>query len=185
MVLNLGSLIKTVIYFRKKFYLRSLTGFSTCAWVQIRLSAQMHIFLDVYLYAKNNYCPSVTSEDIADKRVKAGFIMLNTMVENVNKSFANIPIPCLRSCSQLWTWSLERDWNINKKFCEHDLRKEIEILTKLLFSFSIIVFNMMKLLVKLFIMKLIAQTNIFKSGIGSERHKNVFHSRLFSIPLNP
>ena len=49
-----------------------------------------------------------------------------------------------------------------RKCCEHDLRKEIEILAKLVFSFSIIVFNMMKLLVILFIMKLIAQINIFK-----------------------
>ena len=46
--------------------------------------------------------------------------------------------------------------------CEHDFRKGIEILAKLVFSFSIIVFNMMKFLVILFIMKLIAQVNIFK-----------------------
>ena len=39
---------------------------------------------------------------------------------------------------------------------EHDLRKGIEIL-KLVFSFSTIVFNMMKLLAMLFIIKLIAQ----------------------------
>ena len=45
---------------------------------------------------------------------------------------------------------------------EHDLKKGIELLAKLVFSFSIIVFNMMKLLVILFIMKLIAQINIFK-----------------------
>ena len=45
---------------------------------------------------------------------------------------------------------------------EHDLKKGIELLAKLVFSFSIIVFNMMKLLVILFIMKLITQINIFK-----------------------
>ena len=38
----------------------------------------------------------------------------------------------------------------------------IEIFTKLVFSFSIIVFNMMKLLVIHFIVKLIAQIIIFK-----------------------
>ena len=37
------------------------------------------------------------------------------------------------------------------------------MLAKLVLSFSIIVFNMMKLLVILFIMKLIAQINIFKN----------------------
>ena len=46
--------------------------------------------------------------------------------------------------------------------CEHDFRKGIEILAKLVFSFSTIVFNMMKFLVILFIMKLIAQVNTFK-----------------------
>ena len=46
--------------------------------------------------------------------------------------------------------------------CEHDLRKGIEVLAKLVFSFSIKVFNMMKLLVILFIMKLIAQINAFE-----------------------
>ena len=60
--------------------------------------------------------------------------MLNTMTENENTSF----------CS------------------EHGLRKGIEILAKLVFSFSIKVFNMMKLLVILFKMKLIAQMSVFK-----------------------
>ena len=46
--------------------------------------------------------------------------------------------------------------------CEHDLRERIEILAKLAFSISIIVFNMMKFLVIPFIKKLIAQINIFK-----------------------
>ena len=59
--------------------------------------------------------------------------MLNTMMENENASFANISIPFLRSCAQ------------------HDLRKGIKILAKPLFSFSITVFNMMKLLVVLLI----------------------------------
>ena len=69
-------------------------------------------------------------------------------MENENTSFANISIPFLRSCSQ--------------ECCEHDLRKGIEILAKLAFSFPIIVFNMMKLLVVIFLMKLTAQINIFK-----------------------
>ena len=49
-----------------------------------------------------------------------------------------------------------------KTCCEHDLRERIEILAKLAFSISIIVFNMMKFLVIPFIKKLIAQINIFK-----------------------
>ena len=46
--------------------------------------------------------------------------------------------------------------------CEHDLRERIEILAKLAFSISIIVFNMMKFLVIPFVKKLTAQINIFK-----------------------
>ena len=42
----------------------------------------------------------------------------------------------------------------------------IEILAKLVFSIFIIIFNMMKLLLILFIMKMIAQINIFKSDIS-------------------
>ena len=68
--------------------------------------------------------------------------MLNTMMENENTSFANISIPFLRSCSQ-------------------HLRKGVEILAKLVFLVSIIVFNMMKLPFILFIMKVISQINIF------------------------
>ena len=49
-----------------------------------------------------------------------------------------------------------------KTCCEHDLRERIEILAKLAFSISIIVFNMMKFLVIPFIKKLTAQINIFK-----------------------
>ena len=64
------------------------------------------------------------------KSITRSFIMLSTMMENKNTSFANISIPFQRSCSQ-----------------EHDLRKGIEILAKFVFSFSIIVFNMMKPLV--------------------------------------
>ena len=67
--------------------------------------------------------------------------MLNTMMENENTSFVNILIPFLRSSSQ--------------QCCEHDLMKEIEILAKLVFLFSIILFNMMKLLVMLFIVNFI------------------------------
>ena len=42
----------------------------------------------------------------------------------------------------------------------------IEILAKLVFSIFIIIFNMMKLLLIFFIMKMIAQINIFKSDIS-------------------
>ena len=63
--------------------------------------------------------------------------MLNTMMENENTSFAIFSIAFMRSCSQ---------------HSDHDLTKGIEILAKLVFSFSIIVFNMIKLLVILFIM---------------------------------
>ena len=77
------------------------------------------------------------------------FIILNTMMENEITSFANISIPLLGSCSQ---------------HCGHDPRRGIEILAKLVFSFSIIVFNMVKLLVILFIMKLIAQINIYDNN---------------------
>ena len=65
--------------------------------------------------------------------------MLKTIMENENTSFANISIPF-----------------------EHDLRKGMEIQAKLVFSFSIIVFDMMNLLVVLYIVKLIAQINIFE-----------------------
>ena len=36
------------------------------------------------------------------KSITRSFIMLNTMMENKNTSFANISIPFLRSCSQHW-----------------------------------------------------------------------------------
>ena len=65
--------------------------------------------------------------------------MLKTIMENENTNFANISIPF-----------------------EHDLRKGMEILAKLVFSFSIIVFDMVNLLVVLCIVKLIAQINIFE-----------------------
>ena len=45
---------------------------------------------------------------------------------------------------------------------QSNLRKGIRTLAKLVLSFFIIVFNMMKLLVILFIMKLVAQINILK-----------------------
>ena len=69
------------------------------------------------------------------KSIAGSFIMLNTMMETENRSFANISTPFLRCC-------------------EHDLRKGIEILAKLVFSFCIIVFNVRKLLVILFISKI-------------------------------
>ena len=77
--------------------------------------------------------------------------MVNTMMGSENTSFANISISFLRSCSD----------HVHE-CCEHDLRKGIEILAKLVISYSIIVFKMMKVLVILFIMKLITQINIFK-----------------------
>ena len=50
----------------------------------------------------------------------------------------------------------------------HDLRQRSQrILLKLLFSFAVIVFNMMKLLVKTFIMKLFAQINKFRKSINT------------------
>ena len=47
-----------------------------------------------------------------------------------------------------WTQKL---WVEHGQCCEHDLRKRIKILGKLVFSFCIIVFKMMKLLAILFI----------------------------------
>ena len=83
--------------------------------------------------------------------ITRSFIMVNTMIESENTSFANISISFLRSCSD----------HVHE-CCEHDLRKGIKILAKLVISSSIIAFNLMKLLVILFTMKLIAQINIFK-----------------------
>ena len=83
------------------------------------------------------------------KSITRSLIMLNTMKENENASFADISIPFLRWCSQ------HRSCSQYKPFSWHpDIRKGIEILAKLVFSFSFIVFNMMKLLVILFIMTL-------------------------------
>ena len=41
-------------------------------------------------------------------------------------------------------------------------QEKMEILVKLLLSFSIIVFNMIKLLFKTFLIKIFAQINVFK-----------------------
>ena len=91
------------------------------------------------------------------KSITRSFIMLSTIKENENTSFANISIPFLRSGCQ------ERDLYCEHDLCcEHHLRKGMEISAKLAFSFSFIVFNIIKLLVMLFIMKFIAQINIFK-----------------------
>ena len=84
------------------------------------------------------------------KSITRSFIMLNTLMENENTGFANISILFLRSCSQHEMHSCEH---------EHDLRKEVEILAKLVLLFLIIIFNTMNLLVVLFIMKLVAQIN--------------------------
>ena len=45
---------------------------------------------------------------------------------------------------------------------DYDLSEKIKMFAKILFLLSIIVFAMMKLLVKLFIIELFAQSNIFK-----------------------
>ena len=71
------------------------------------------------------------------------FIILNTTTEHKNKSCALILISFLKS------WP-------------HIPRVILVILVKILFTISIIVFNMMKLLVILFIIKLFAQINVFK-----------------------
>ena len=91
------------------------------------------------------------------KSITRSFIMLNTIKENENTSFANISIPFLISGCQEKGLYCEHDL-----CCEHHLRKGMEISAKLVFSFSFIVFNIIKLLVMLFIMKFIAQINIFK-----------------------
>ena len=91
------------------------------------------------------------------KSITRSFIMLSTIKENENTSFANISIPFLRSGCQ------ERDLYCEHDLCcEHHLRKGMEISAKLAFSFSFIVFNIIKLLVMLFTMKFITQINIFK-----------------------
>ena len=46
--------------------------------------------------------------------------------------------------------------------CDHDPSKKIKILVKLLFLFSIIVFNFMKLLFTFFMIELFDQINVFK-----------------------
>ena len=69
--------------------------------------------------------------------------MLNTMMENEKNSFTNILISLLRSCSM-----------------------NDEILAKLLFSFSIIAFNTIKLPVIFNMIKLIGQINIFKLSLS-------------------
>ena len=50
--------------------------------------------------------------------------------------------------------------------CDHDLRKMIAVLDNPLFWFPIIVFFMIKLLVKLFKTKLFAWINVFNKSIG-------------------
>ena len=45
---------------------------------------------------------------------------------------------------------------------DYDLSEKIKMFAKILFLLSIIVFDMMKLLVKLFIIEIFAQSNIFK-----------------------
>ena len=92
-------------------------------------------YLNILIWAINFIIKSITRS----------FIILNTMMESENTSFANISTPFLRPFSQHF---------------EHDLMKEIEALGKLVFSFSIILFNMIKLLVILFIMEVFAMFKI-------------------------
>ena len=61
--------------------------------------------------------------------------MLNTMMEDERKSFITISI-----FSEI---IME-----NNRICDHDHRKGMKIINELLFLFSVIVFNMMKLLPK-------------------------------------
>ena len=46
--------------------------------------------------------------------------------------------------------------------CDQDLSEKMEIIVKLLLSFSVIVFDMMKLLIKTFIMKVYTRIDVFK-----------------------
>ena len=46
--------------------------------------------------------------------------------------------------------------------CDQDYRDRMEILVKFLLSFSVIVLNIMKLLIKTFLMELFSQINRFK-----------------------
>ena len=78
------------------------------------------------------------------KSIMRSFIMLNTVMENENMSFANILIPFMRSCSQHCQLCHCHVHSIVHGI-EHDLRKGIKILARLVFSFSFIVFSMMKL----------------------------------------
>ena len=69
-------------------------------------------------------------------------------------------------------------------FFEYDLRKRIKILAKVLFSFSIIVLNMMKFPIILFIMKLLIQSNIFKqtSVLSTKKpYSSVLKKQRFSL----
>ena len=71
---------------------------------------------------------------------------------------------------------------IIQKASERDLRKGIEILAKVVFSFSIIVFNMMELLVILFIMKfdwvLGTPLEVFVNSQNKRRVKRYLAGRL-------
>ena len=67
--------------------------------------------------------------------------MLNTMIENEIKVLTDISVFLLRSWSQIMICIQNRNQNISKTFTF-----VFKILVKLLLSFSVFVFNMMKLL---------------------------------------
>ena len=67
--------------------------------------------------------------------------MLNTMIENEIKVFTNISVFLLRSWSQIMICIQNRNQNISKTFTF-----VFEILVKLLLSFWVFAFDMMKLL---------------------------------------
>ena len=98
-------------------------------------------------------------------------------MKNENTSFANISIPSLRSCSQHSKYVVKCCEHV-VKCCEPDLRKGIKILAKLVFSFSIIVFNMFKLLVILFIMKTQAKYSL-KNYLLNANHTNYFFPNIY------
>ena len=81
------------------------------------------------------------------RSITRSFVMLNTMMENKNTIFSNISIPFMFTA-----------------YAANMISGKGSKYQKNFFLFSIMVFNMMKLLVILFIMNLVAQINIFTYG---------------------
>ena len=99
------------------------------------------------------------------------FIILKIMTEtgNKNKSYIIILMSFMRPWSDHETMS-----------CNDDLIK-IEILLKLLCSFSSIVFNVMKLTVVLFVITLFVQINEFNKWIFSDDYITRFYDSISSV----